>query len=421
MVNGSKIAGIATTGGLICGAIVLVVVLLNSKDDVVDESPSVADVVDRVDDLLIEFPNAVFVQGDANATSANGTRENPYNTISAAIAASHGLNPPVLDVDVIVLAGVVTEPNVTLGAGSFRVLGAGPREDVVIQVSDLNSVINGSHASNLFERNPWVADEYGLEIRHVTLRRAAHCVYTRSGWGIFKNVAFENCGCDDTQRPNPAVSDSTDALSWWQSSCVDGGALRVENALSVVIDDCHVTDSERGFQLTSVQSGLIRYSSATRTVQAGIHLLSNAIGANIFVHDNTIRDAANNGIRVVGGLNQTISNNVVSGAWNSGIQMIGSKLTTISHNGISGSNKVVFDGNGIASGDAYAGIAGVPYGSDPVATPSFVYKIVSNTVTDAGAGNQTKVYGLYVTTPGPHDIHNNDFSDSSIQQEIYIS
>jgi len=417
--DGSKIAGFVTIFFVLCAAVVTFVVLFNNGDDDVEEAPSVDVVIDRVDDLLIEFPNAVFVQGDANVTSANGTRTNPYNTISAAIAASNRFF--VNDVDIIVLAGVVTD-NVTLESGSFRILGAGPREDVVIQYSDTNSVISGSHGFNLFYRTPWVADEYGVEIRHVTLRRAAHCVYTRSGWVILKDVAFENCGCDDTQRPDPSVSDSTDALSWWQSSCVNGGALRVANATSVVIDDCHVTDSDRGIQLTNVQNGLIRYSSVTRTAQAGIHLLSNALGANIFVHDNTISDAASNGILVVGGLNQTISNNVVSGAWNSGIHMDGSKLTTINTNGVSGSNKVAFSGNGVASESAYAGISGVPLASgDPASTPSFVYRIVSNTITDAGAGNLTTVYGLYITNSGPHDIHNNDLSDPSIQQGIYIA
>ena len=250
------------------------------------------------------------------------------------------------------------------------------------------------------------AGGYALYIQKTSKVEINDCVFTNNGW--------------NGQALNTVLPSTTTALLGYDSSSADlqafyagtnasnGGAMRIEEATQLLITGNTVSKNLRGIRVSDCGvggGGVISRNQSSQNIESGIYLSVGALGGcqNITVAINTSTYNANNGLLIIGGLNNKFSQNEVNGNWNAGFCAWGAGNSTLRDSGLYDNNRSAFNGIG-NPGDAKASIQinevynllGTTISLNPAAR--FIAEILDTQVHYTGLGSNTEKIGFLISS-----------------------
>ena len=350
---------------------------------------------------------AVYVDASYSGGSDDGSREKPFADLGAALDSKCA---PADDVERVFLisAGVYTlAKTITKDVGkkqkvTFRGKGQGL---TFLQAGANYAAGMGSDCLKLTNFG-------GIRVEELTLRRAKYGLRTVSCDDLHvRHVKFSQCGASDTATNFDHSLSQADQVARYAAEFTDGGALRADDCDGLVrVLDCHVADCNRGIRVRdSVKGGQISGCFVERTGQAGIYLsASTYTGAtgcrNFTITGNTVINAGNNSVLLIGGRDNTVLENVLKGGWNCAVQLWSCCNTTISDNKIEKSNFSLWNGQGVL-GDAHCSGVVAQGESAIFSGATYQCRITGNVITEPFAGRAPAKYAIR--------IMNNPFIDAA--------
>ena len=240
--------------------------------------------------------------------------------------------------------------------------------------------------------------DYGVYIRSAREVRFNDCKFYNNAWsgsGLSTVLADDGStlGYDSTQADLQAF--------FAGSETSDGGAMRVRDTTIVNVVDCEVYNNLRGLRIQDCGVGgfgFISRNQCYNNIDSGIYLASGAYDAtggceNFTIYNNASKYNANNGILVVGGINNVISLNIIEGNWNAGIMGWHVSNTRFRDLDLTNNNRSAYNGIG-NTGDAHSSIT--IGGNTARAGREYIADILSTEVYNTGLGSNTSRIGFQV-------------------------
>ena len=339
----------------------------------------------------------IYVDADYTGAISTGSSLQPYTSLATAISNSTP-NDSILIQGVNVIASEIVLPH------SLYFYGANNAEikytSYSVSNGDLLS-INGSDSETFEFYNIKFtnAGNYGLYIRNVEKFVVKDCEFINNGWnGTTLNTILDSAtsgllGYDSTQAELQAF--------YAGSNASNGGAVRVQDARIVELSGNVVNKNLRGLRVQDCGVngyGYVTRNQVSENIESGIYLASNtydAVGGceNFTVYNNASKYNANNGILVVGGINNVISLNIVEGNWNAGIMGWHVSNTRFRDLDLTNNNRSQYNGIG-NTGDAHSSIT---IGGDTAREErGYIASILSCEVYNTGLGSNTSRIGFQV-------------------------
>lgn len=360
----------------------------------------------------------IHVDGGYTGTIRNGSSVHPYNDLAVAIAAS---NPG----QSILIKGTITAP-VGQAVGfqlphGLKFYGA---DECVVQFAIYDSTngdlfrFDGTDNTQefLFDNMTLAnAGGYGLYIKKTARTQIRDCKIKNNGWSgnglntVLPSATSGVLGYDSLQASLQAF--------WAGTETSNGGAMRIEEATTVTIVNNEVSKNLRGIRVQDCGiggSGFITRNTVTQNIESGIYVAAGALGGchGVVVAINSSAYNANNGLLVIGGINNKFSQNEVNGNWNAGFCACSSSNATLRDCGLYDNNRSAYNGIGNTS-DAKASIqindAYDLLGTAITYNPAFrfIAEILDTQVHYTGLGSNTDKIGFLVTS-AVGDIADND-------------
>ena len=344
---------------------------------------------------------------DANYTGDEETGDalTPYKTVLAAInASSPGDNIRVLGDNIV--AGEIVLPHSLTFVG---IRGAKIRYDSYDPSNDNIFSFTGDNTQkfifeDLFLEN---AGKYALHIKKTEIVELRSCEFRYNGWNgqglntVLPSVQTSLLGYD---------SDAGDLQAFYAGpNASNGGAVRIEECTKPLVRECIAEYNLRGFRLQDCGffgAGFMIENQARFNIESGIYLAAGSTHGgcqNITVTVNYSAYNANNGLLVIGGINNKFSQNQVTGNWNAGLCNWGSSSLTLRDCGLYDNNRSVSNGIG-NTGDAKASIqcndAYSLIGSTITYNPAsrFIMEVLDTQVHNTGLGSNTERIGFLLTS-----------------------
>ena len=245
---------------------------------------------------------------------------------------------------------------------------------------------------------------YGLRIKKAAKVSIEDCTFINNGWdglGLSTILAEDGAtlGYD---------SDAVDLQAFYAGdNASNGGAMRIEECTQVLILGNTATKNLRGIRVQDCGingGGVISRNQSTQNIESGIYIAAGSLGGsqNITTTMNVSAYNANNGLLVIGGLNNKFSQNEVNGNWNAGFCAWGAGNTTLRDSGLYDNNRSQYNGIG-NTGDAKASIqineAYNLLGTSISLNPAFrfIAEILDTQVHYTGLGSNTEKIGFLIT------------------------
>mgnify|MGYP003635533865 CR=1 FL=1 len=260
-----------------------------------------------------------------------------------------------------------------------------------------------------------------LKFNNIVFKNAGgYGLYTKKTAKItIEDCTFENNGWNGTEL-NTVLSSATSGLLGYDSTAVDlqafyagtstsnGGAMRIEESTQVLIIGNTAKNNLRGFRVQDCGingGGVISRNQSMQNIESGIYIAAGALGGchNITTTMNATSYNANNGLLVIGGINNKFSQNEVNGNWNAGFCAWGSANSILRDCGLYDNNRSEFNGIG-NTGDAKASIqineAYNLLGTSISLNPDFrfIAEILDTQVHYTGLGSNTEKIGFLITS-----------------------
>ena len=250
------------------------------------------------------------------------------------------------------------------------------------------------------------AGGYGLYIKKTAKVTIEDCTFKNNGWnGTLLNTILPST----TTALLGYDSSSADLQAFYAGvNASNGGAMRIEESTQVLVIGNTVTNNLRGIRVQDCGingGGLISRNQSMQNIESGIYIAAGSLGGcqNITTTMNVSAYNANNGLLVIGGINNKFSQNEVNGNWNAGFCAWGSANTTLRDSGLYDNNRSEFNGIGNA-GDAKASIqineAYSLLGTQISLNPNFrfIAEILDTQVHYTGLGSNTEKIGFLITS-----------------------
>ncbi len=259
------------------------------------------------------------------------------------------------------------------------------------------------------------AGGYGLYTKKTKKITIDQCTFTNNGWG---GTGLHTVAPSATTGLLGYDSTASDLQAFYASPAAsNGGAMRIEESTTVMVVGNTATHNLRGIRVQDCGiggAGVISRNQSTQNIESGIYVAAGALGGsqNITVMMNVSAYNANNGMLVIGGLNNKFSQNEVSGNWNAGFCAWGAGNTTLRDCGLYDNNRSEFNGIGNV-GDAKASIqineAYNLLGTTISLNPAFrfIAEVLDTQVHYTGLGSTTSRIGFLIT-PGVGLLPAND-------------
>ena len=351
----------------------------------------------------------IHVDGGYTGTIRNGSSIYPYNDLAVAIDASN-------EGDTILIKGSIQVPNSTSNAfvlpHGLHFYGADECEVKFTTYDPTNGDLfyylgtdNSQDFSfkNLILKN---AGGYALHIKKTAKTTISDCTIKNNGWnGLGLNTVLSSAvsgllGYDSTNTSLQAFYAGPNASN--------GGATRIEEATQLLITGNTVTNNLRGLRVSDCGvngGGVISRNQSTQNIESGIYLSVGSLGGcqNVTVTMNVSGYNANNGLLVIGGINNKFSQNEVNGNWNAGFCAWGAANSTLRDCGLYDNNRSQYNGIGNA-GDAKASIQiNEIYnllGTQITVNPAFrfIAEILDTQVHYTGLGSNTEKIGFLISS-----------------------
>ena len=240
--------------------------------------------------------------------------------------------------------------------------------------------------------------DYAVYIRSAKEVRFVNCDLFNNGWdgtGLSTVLADDGTtlGYDSTQADLQAF--------YAGSNASNGGAMRIRSTAIVNVVDCKIYNNLRGLRIQDCGVGGYGYISRNQcynNIESGIYLASGSYDANngcenFTVYNNASKYNANNGILVVGGINNVVSLNIVEGNWNAGIMGWHVSNTRFRDLDLTNNNRSEFNGIG-NTGDAHSSIT--IGGNTARAGREYIADILSTEIYNTGLGSNTSRIGFQI-------------------------
>ena len=378
--------------------------------------------VDELDNTINGIiNNSSLTQYDIHVNSSYtgsenlGTAIKPYTDIQQAINASTNGNTILLDGNFTITASIELPTDKMLhfyGAGETTVGYAtfSPLNGNVFHRTSGDST-KGFQFEDLTFKN---AGGYGLHIEESDQIYVIDCTFNTNGW----NGTGLSTSLPESGGTLGYDSSQADLLTFGSGSNVsDGGALKISNTKNVQIIGCTAQSNFRGFKVEDCGIGgniFITRNVASGNIESGIYLAASTLKGtqNATVMMNFAGYNSNNGLLVVGGINNKFSQNEVTGNWNGGFVSWGAANTTVRDSGFYDNNRSAYNGIG-ANGDADASILindsysylETHFHLNPSAR--FITEILGCQIQNTGLGSNTEKIGVALTS-GMGSIPDND-------------
>jgi len=248
------------------------------------------------------------------------------------------------------------------------------------------------------------AGGYGLQVMKGYSIAIEDCEFVNNGWN--------GTGLSTTLAEAGGVlgydSSNTDLQAFYAgANASNGGAMRVEGFPLLTVIGNKVSNNLRGIRVQDCGiggAGFITRNQSSNNIDSGIYLAVGSLGGcqNVTVTMNFSAYNANNGMLVIGGLNNKFSQNEVNGNWNAGFCAWGAGNTTLRDCGLYDNNRSSYNGIG-NTGDAKASIqineAYDFLGTNISINPAFrfIAEILDTQVHYTGLGSNTEKIGFLVT------------------------
>lgn len=348
----------------------------------------------------------VYVKATASGTMT-GSALYPYNDLDVAIAAASDGATILVDGDFAISSEVVLPADKSLhfvGTDSscvgYSVYNSG-NGNCFYQSSA--SCTKDYSFKNLIIKN---AGAYGVRLKSGNSCDIEECTFNNNGWSgaglsTILAEAGSSLGYDSTQADLQAF--------WAGSETSDGGAMRIEAVTRVNVIANAVSQNLRGIRIQDCGVngyGFITRNVASQNIESGIYIAAGSVYGgcqNVVVSMNSSAYNANNGLLVIGGINNKFSQNEVNGNWNAGFCAWGASNSTLRDSGLYDNNRCEFNGIG-NTGDAKASIqineAYNLLGTSITLNPAFrfIAEILDTQVHYTGLGSNTEKIGFLITS-----------------------
>ena len=348
----------------------------------------------------------IYVKADYLGAVQDGSVLYPYPSLETAIASAN-------DGDQIYVEGVCEiSGEITLPNKSLFFYGS---DDAVIKYTNYSASnanlmrFTGTDNTKEFKFKNITfmnAGGYALYIQKTSKVEIDDCTFTNNGWNgtalntVLPSTTTALLGYDSTSAELQAFYAGANASN--------GGAMRIEEATQLIITANTVTKNLRGIRVSDCGvggAGVITRNQSTQNIESGIYLSVGALGGcqNISVAMNVTAYNANNGLLIIGGLNNKFSQNEVNGNWNAGFCAWGAANSTLRDCGLYDNNRSAFNGIG-NTGDAKASIQineaynllGTSITLNPAAR--FIAEILDTQVHYTGLGSNTERIGFLISS-----------------------
>ena len=334
-----------------------------------------------------------------------GTAIKPYVDIQQAISASSTGDAILLDGNFTVTASVELPLDKSLhfyGAGetTVRYSTFSPVNGNLFQRAS-GDATNGFQFKDLTFKN---AGGYGLDISQADHIYITDCTFNTNGWNG-TGLSTVASGSGGVVGYN---SSQADLLTFGSGSNVsNGGAMEISNTRNVQVIGNTVQANFRGIKLEDCGIGgnmFVTRNVASGNIESGIYLGAGALHGtqNCTVSMNFVGYNSNNGLLVVGGINNKFSQNEVTGNWNGGFVSWGAANTTIRDSGFYDNNRSAYNGIG-ANGDADASIlindsfSFLQTNFHMNSSARFITEILGCQIQNTGLGSNTEKVGVALT------------------------
>jgi len=240
---------------------------------------------------------------------------------------------------------------------------------------------------------------YGMYIKGAAKIDIKECIFSFNGWnGTALNTILDSAtsgvlGYDSLQINLQAFYSS--------SNTSNGGAMRIEDCTVVEITGNTVSKNLRGIRVQNSGIGgygFISRNQVSQNIESGIYLASSSYNAangceNFTVYNNASKYNANNGILVIGGIDNVVSLNIVEGNWNAGIMGWHVSNTRFRELDLTNNNRSAYNGIG-NNGDANSSIQ--ISGDTARANRSYILDVLSTEVYNTGTGAIGTAVGLTI-------------------------
>ena len=316
------------------------------------ENPNIR--IDTIlDSSLSEFD--IYVDADYTGSISTGSALQPYTDIAVAIAASNS-GDAILVKGSCVVSSVITLPH------SLDFYGTNDAEIKYATFNAANDDIiyfegNGTQKIT-FSDITFRGGKYAIIVKKTDVFELRNCEFYNNGFSgngistVLPESAGGVLGYDSSQVDLQAFYAGAEASN--------GGAVRVEECRRPLIRECRAEGNLRGFRLQDCGingGGFVIENQAIGNIESGFYLAGGALNGcqNITVAVNYSAFNANNGLLVIGGLNNKFSQNEVRGNWNAGLCSWATANLTLRDCGLYDNNRSAFNGIG-NNGDAMASI-----------------------------------------------------------------
>jgi len=353
----------------------------------------------RVDDIENSSINAydIVVDADYLGSIKTGSALQPYTDLATAIANSNsGDNILVKGVNVIASEIVLPHSLSLYGSNEAEIKFAtynASNGDIFSFTGDMSQEFR---FENIDFSN---AGGYGLYINKTLKTVITECKFKNNGWnGTGLNTVLSST----TSGVLGYDSSSADLQSFYAgANASNGGAIRIQEATQVEIINNNVSNNLRGIRLQDCGIGGYGYvtrNQVSQNIDSGIYLASNSYNSNggcenFTVYNNASKYNSNNGVLVIGGINNVVSLNIVEGNWNAGVMGWHVSNTRFRDLDLTNNNRSQYNGIGNA-GDAHSSIT---IGGDTArAERGYIASILSCEVYNTGLGSNTSRIGFQI-------------------------
>ena len=358
----------------------------------------------------------IYVKAEYIGAVSDGSILYPYSDIITALSAAN-------DGDSIYLDGIfnINQEIILPNTKSLYFYGSDTTTVQYSSFSDGNGSIfyfDGTDSTkelkfeNIIFKN---AGGYGLYTKKTKKVNIDSCTFINNGWNGTQLHTVASAAVTGLLGYD---SSNTDLQAFYASSnASNGGAMRIQESTQLLIIGNTVSNNLRGIRVQDCGiggAGVISRNQSSQNIESGIYVAAGSLGGsqNITVMMNVSAYNANNGMLVIGGLNNKFSQNEVNGNWNAGFCAWGAGNTTLRDCGLYDNNRSTYNGIG-NTGDAKASIqineAYNLLGTNISVNPAFrfIAEILDTQVHYTGLGSNTEKIGFIITS-AVGDLADND-------------
>ena len=339
----------------------------------------------------------VHVDSSYTGTIRNGSALYPYSDLATAITNSNA-NDSILVKGINIITNEIVLPH------SLSFYGANEAEIKYANFDESNDDIfsfTGDMTQKFIFKDITFknAGGYALYIKKTNVVEVRKCEFYNNGWnGLVLNTVVSSAvsgmlGYDSTQAELQSFYAGVNASN--------GGAIRIQECTQVEVVENIISKNFRGIRVQDCGIGGYGYISrnqVSQNIESGIYLASSSYNAtggceNFTVYNNASKYNSNNGVLVIGGIDNVISLNIVEGNWNAGVMGWHVSNTRFRDLDLTSNNRSQYNGIG-NTGDAHSSIA--IGGGTSRTNKGYIVSVLGCEVYNTWLGSNTSKIGLQV-------------------------